>query len=113
MTGITQTLKVRADERMADSYAREIEVQIQLGKSITGTGAEITSAVLGGTESPVAPKSLSGTGVAAPEFKYSVVSNVIYVYAEAGNGTAAIDDDTKYGSFTGAKVKRTAGTKVE
>lgn len=48
MTGITDTFKEKADTRVAENYARQLEVKAQLGTMTTTAGpAALTAAILG------------------------------------------------------------------
>ncbi|MBN2797029.1 MAG: type II secretion system protein [Clostridia bacterium] len=77
MTGITQSFKEKADERVCENYARELEIMYQMGETVDGdgtAGAPITSY---GLVSDVI------TNVETPE---SMTGNYYFVY----NGTNTV-----------------------
>ena len=82
MSGITTSFKEKADERMCENYAREIEVLIQLGEhSVTASSSGEVDDVLT-TETPPTPESNEDG-----KFYYWTTGTHVTVFVDDEDGT--------------------------
>ncbi len=102
MSGITQSFKVKADERVCDTLAREIEVSIQAGNTPTDTHDDITTSTV--------------ASLASGEFYYWISGNEVIVYvntAQITTPTLAMFAADGSGTHTHAYARRDSGGAIE
>lgn len=102
MGGITQSFKVKADERVAEQLARSIETQVQIGSLSASTWTDLSFAQI--NEAVLTPKSISGH-----TFRFAIDSTNVYVYVN----NADLADAAAFNSFTGVKYTKTHGGKIQ